>query len=155
MSVVRVAPFSFDRTWEFPVTPGVFWQTVSKPDDFPLWWGWLRTFESEGLSTGSRTDFVVQGPLPFKLHFVVVIDRIIEERRVDTTVSGDLDGPASLELEDEDDGCTARLRWRLEPRQPLLRRLARFSHPLLSWSHDQVVAMGVSQFRRRLARTRA
>jgi uncharacterized protein YndB with AHSA1/START domain len=155
MTIGRIGAFSFDRAWDFPVAPERFWRTVSETDSFPLWWGWLRFFESEGLTQGSKTDFVVQGALPYKLHFVVVIDRIVEERLVDTSVSGDLDGPASLEIAPTDEGCNARLRWQLEPQEPLLRRLSRVSHPLLSWSHDQVVAMGVSQFRRRLARAQA
>ena len=152
MTVGRIAPFTFDRSWEFPVAPDVFWQTVSETDEFPLWWGWLRFFESEGLAAGSKTDFVVQGALPYKLHFEVLIERIVEQQLVDTVVSGDLDGPASLEITPSPNGCVARLQWRLEPQEPFLRRLSRISHPLLSWSHDQVVAMGVSQFRRRLAR---
>jgi uncharacterized protein YndB with AHSA1/START domain len=152
MTPGRIAPFTFDRAWDFPVAPGVFWETVSQTDAYPLWWGWLRTFDSEGLVEGSKTDFVVQGALPYQLHFVVRIEHLVEARRVDTSVRGDLEGPASLELDAAPDGCVARLRWSLEPQEKLLRRLSMISHPLLSWSHDQVVAMGVSQFRRRLAR---
>jgi hypothetical protein len=152
MTVGRIEPFTFDRAWEFPVAPDVFWRTVSETDEFPLWWGWLRFFESEGLASGSKTDFVVQGALPYKLHFEVLIDRLIVEELVETRVSGDLDGPASLEISPSTNGCVARLHWLLEPQEPFLRRLTRISYPLLSWSHDQVVAMGVSQFRRRLAR---
>ena len=155
MTVGRIEPFTFDRSWEFPVAPDVFWRTVSETDEFPLWWGWLRFFESEGLAAGSKTQFVVQGALPYKLHFEVLIERIVEQQLVDTVVSGDLDGPAALEITPVRNGCVARLQWNLVPQEPLLRRLSRISHPLLSWSHDQVVAMGVSQFRRRLAHAQA
>jgi uncharacterized protein YndB with AHSA1/START domain len=148
-----IAPFEFDRSWEFPVDPDEFWAIVSHTDSFPLWWGWLRAFESEGLSEGAKTDFVVQGALPYQLHFVVVIDRLVEARLVETSVSGDVEGPASLEIEPAPEGCVATLRWTLEPQERVLRRLAMLSHHLLSWSHDQVVAMGVTQFRRRLARS--
>jgi uncharacterized protein YndB with AHSA1/START domain len=148
----HVKPFEFDRSWYFEVTPAVFWQIVGDTDEFPLWWGWLRTFESDGLVSGSTTDFVVQGALPYKLHFVVTIDQVTDEELVETTVSGDLEGPARLEITPEDGGCRARLQWRLEPRQTFLRRMAIVSHPLLTWSHDQVVAIGVKQFRRRLER---
>lgn len=147
-----VKPFEFDRSWHFEVPPAVFWETVSETDEFPLWWGWLRSFESGGLVVGSTTDFVVQGALPYKLHFVVTIDQVSDEQTVETTVTGDLEGPAMLEITPDDGGCRARLQWRLEPRQALLRRMTIVSHPLLTWSHDQVVAMGVKQFRRRLER---
>lgn len=154
MTLGRVAPFSFDRSWDFPVSTETFWDTVCDTREFPLWWGWLRSFESEGLVEGTTTEFAVQGALRYQLHFVVYLDRVISAERVDTTVSGDLEGPASLELTPTSDGCTARLQWDLEPLEPFLRRLSQLSHPLLAWSHDQVVAMGVAQFRRRLARTR-
>jgi uncharacterized protein YndB with AHSA1/START domain len=155
MTVGRVAPFSFDRSWGFAVSTERFWATVSDTREFPRWWGWLRSFESEGLVDGATTEFVVQGALRYQLHFVVRVDRVVATERVDTTVDGDLVGPASLELEPTDEGCTARLLWHLEPREPLLRRRSQLSHPLLTWSHDQVVAMGVAQFRRRLARAAA
>jgi hypothetical protein len=45
-------------------------------------------------------------------------------------------------------GCRARLAWSLEPRQRLLTTLATVSRPLMVWAHDQVVQMGVAQFRR-------
>lgn len=152
MSLRRVAPFEFDRSWQFPVSPEVFWNTISETDEFPLWWGWLRSFESDGLAPGSKTEFVVQGALPYKLHFVVAVNHVVPGRLVETDVSGHLEGPAALEIEPDDDGCRVHLRWRLEPQEAFLRRLAIVSHPLLAWSHDQVVMMGVAQFRRRLAR---
>jgi hypothetical protein len=148
----RPAPFVFDRAWDFAVPSAVFWRTVQATDEYPKWWGWLRSFRADGLRVGTKAEFVVQGALPYKLSFVVAIDRVIDEQLVETDVSGDLQGPATLWLEPTDEGCRARLRWRLEPHERLLRNLARVSHPLLAWSHDQVVAMGVEQFRRRLAR---
>jgi uncharacterized protein YndB with AHSA1/START domain len=148
----RPAPFEFDRAWEFPVTPDVFWRTVQATEEYPRWWGWLRSFHADGLRPGTKAEFVVQGALPYKLRFVVSVKRVVEEQLVEADVSGDLEGPAALRVEPADDGCVARLQWQLEPHEPLLRRLDRVSHPLLAWSHDQVIAMGVAQFRRRLVR---
>jgi hypothetical protein len=148
----RAAPFVFDQAWDFPVTAEVFWRTVQATDEYPRWWGWLRSFHADGLEAGTKAEFVVQGALPYRLRFVVAIERVVDERLVEAGVSGDLEGPASLEVEPTSEGCRAHLRWRLEPHEPLLRHLARVSHPLLAWSHDQVIAMGVAQFRRRLAR---
>jgi hypothetical protein len=154
MRLPRVAPFEFDRAWDFPVPPETFWATIVQTDEYPLWWGWLRSFDSPGVVAGSETEFVVQGALPYQLHFIVAVDRVVEQETVETHVLGDLEGLAALRLApDHDSGCIARLTWTLEPKEPFLRRLSVISHPLLAWSHDQVVSMGVRQFRRRLART--
>jgi hypothetical protein len=153
MRLARVAPFDFDRAWEFPVSPEAFWATIAATDEYPLWWGWLRSFESPGVIAGSETEFVVQGALPYQLHFIVAVDHVVEHETIETHVRGDLEGPASLHVTPDHDGaCVARLTWSLEPKEPFLRRLAVISHPLLAWSHDQVVSMGVRQFRRRLTR---
>jgi uncharacterized protein YndB with AHSA1/START domain len=154
MNPRRVAPFRFDRSWQFPIPPQEFWDTVSRTDQFPLWWGWLRSFDSGGLVAGATTRFAVQGALPYKLEFLVTVDRVVEPQLVETTVAGHLAGPATLTIAPDGDGCRARLAWVLEPRDAVVRRLAIVSHPLLAWSHDQVVNMGVTQFRRRLARAR-
>lgn len=150
MTPARPAPFAFDRSWEFPIDPPTFWSIVRETDRFPLWWGWLRSFDSGGLVVGATTDFVVQGALPYQLHFVVEVTRVVEPRLVETQVAGHLEGPASLGVEPAPDGSRVRLSWELEPRDPTLRRLAALSHPLLAWSHDQVVDLGVRQFRRRI-----
>ena len=77
----------------------------ARTDEYPLWWGWLRSFQSGGLVVGSTTDFVVQGALPYKLHFVVRIDQVSDAQIVETTVTGDLEGPAMLEITPDDGGC--------------------------------------------------
>jgi hypothetical protein len=151
----RPAPFEFDRSWHFATSPESFWRTVEQTDEYTRWWCWLRSFDADGLEEGAKAEFVVQAALPYKLHFVVAIDRVVEERLVEASVSGDLEGPAALEVAPEGEGTRAALRWHLEAREPLLRKVATFSHPLLAWSHDQVVAMGVAQFRRRLARAQS
>jgi hypothetical protein len=50
------------------------------------------------------------------LHFVVLIEGLVEERLVDTVVSGDLEGPATLEITPSADGCIGALRWTLDPK---------------------------------------
>jgi uncharacterized protein YndB with AHSA1/START domain len=143
-------PFRFDRAWEFPLSPDEFWEAVARVDEFPRWWGWLRSFRSDGLVAGSRSDFIVQSALPYKLHFEVVLDRVEPPRSVEAIIGGDLAGPASLDIERAGEGCRARLAWELEPRDALLRTMASISRPLMAWSHDQVVRLGIAQFRRQL-----
>ena len=63
-------------------------------------------------------------------------------------VSGDLDGPARLEITPTPMGCGARLVWSLELRQPWLARMARVTRPLLMWAHGRIISSGVRQFER-------
>ena len=67
---------------------------------------------------------------------------------VETRVSGDLEGPARLEITPTVSGCAARLVWSLELRKPWLARIARFTRPVLTWAHDRVISSGVHQFER-------
>lgn len=141
-------PFRVDRTWTFAVSPEEFWATVSRTDRYPEWWSWLREFQSDGLHDGSRGDCVIQPPLPYALRITVHVDRAVPPELVEGHVTGDLEGPARLQIARDASGCTARLVWSLEPRDAVLRRLPRITRPLLSWAHDRIVQVGVREFTR-------
>ncbi|HEV3227235.1 MAG TPA: hypothetical protein VGZ52_10380 [Acidimicrobiales bacterium] len=78
---------------------------------------------------------------------VAVVD-VVPEALVAVVVSGDLAGPARLEIEATSAGSVARLVWELEVRRSMLRVAASSARPLLQWGHDWVVRQGVEQFRR-------
>ncbi|HEX4778161.1 MAG TPA: SRPBCC family protein [Acidimicrobiia bacterium] len=142
--------FMFDRTWTFDVPPADLWSVMSRTDDFPRWWSWLRRCETDGLVPGALARCEVQAPLPYVLRFDVRVDRLEEGQLVETTVTGDLAGPARLEIDSADGaGSNARLAWALDVRAPLLRGLAAVARPAMLWAHDRVVAIGVAQFERR------
>lgn len=142
------AAFDYDRRFEFAVSPETFWQTVSRTDSYPEWWTWLREFDSDGLHTGSRTECVIRAPLPYALRVRIDVERAVRPDVVETRVSGDLDGPARLEISPTASGCTARLMWSLELREPWLARLARVTRPVLTWAHDRLITSGVREFER-------
>ncbi len=146
MSGAPAPTFPFDRSWVFPVPPAELWQAISRTDRFPEWWAWLRSFDSDGLAVGSTAHCVVRAPLPYTLSFRVAIHRVVPERLLDTLVSGDLEGPARLEVEPHPKGSTARLVWDLQLRPPVLRAASRLARPLMVWGHDWVVDNGVRQF---------
>jgi Polyketide cyclase / dehydrase and lipid transport len=143
------APFRFDRTWWFPVAPEQLWAVLHRTDRYPGWWSWLREFEAEGFEPGTTARCVIQSPLPYALRCTISVDEMRTAAEIVTTVSGDLRGPARLEVRGVADGCTARLVWSLVPGSPVLRHLARIGRPAMVWAHDRVVATGVDQFRRR------
>ena len=142
------AAFDYNRRFEFAVSPETFWQTVSRTDNFPVWWPWLRDFESDGLHAGSHTECVIRAPLPYALRVTIDVEQAVPPERVETRVTGDLEGPARLEISPTASGCAARLVWSLEVREPWLARLARFTRPVLTWAHDRVITSGVREFER-------
>lgn len=146
-----IHPFAFDRSFHFGLPPAELWAVLSCTHDFPRWWRWLRSFDTngvEGLEAGVEADCVVRGPLPYTLRFTVAVDEVVPERLVGTSVSGDISGPARLALEPTADGTDARLTWEVQVVDPALRAMSRIARPLMEWGHDWVVTRGVDQFRR-------
>jgi len=149
------SPFRFDRAWHFEVTPDELWTTLSHTDRYREWWPWLRTFtldasngngSQDALTTGRTAQLVIQAPLPYQLHCTVHVDDAVRNERLVTTVAGDLQGPARLELRAVDGGTEARLAWEFELRAPLLRTLAILGRPAMAWAHDRIVERGLVQF---------
>lgn len=141
-------PFSFDQAWVFAVSPADLWAVLSQTDRFQVWWPWLRTFDSEGLVEGTTAQCVVRAPVPYSLSFQVAIVTVEPGLLVDTKVSGDLEGPARLEVAAHAHGAEARLSWDLELRDPLLRAGSRAARPVMEWGHNWIIDSGVRQFRR-------
>jgi hypothetical protein len=151
-------PFAFDRTWVFAASPLEFFASIARTDVFTQWWSWLRVFEVEGtaetfvdagLQPGSLARCVIQAPLPYALRLTIAVEEVEADALVATQVDGDLRGPARLEIRPHVDGCTARLVWSLELRDPMLRNVAVVARPAMVWAHDRVVAAGVADFERR------
>ena len=144
-----VAPFRYDRTFDFDVDRDVLWDALTDTSRYPNWWPWLRKFDAPALTSGAVAHCAVRAPLPYTLEFSVHVESVEPGRVVDTQVRGDLSGPARLEVAaDGPDRSTARLAWEVELRVPLLSAASRVARPALVWAHDQVVASGVAGFRR-------
>ena len=142
------APFLYDHRFEFAVSPDTFWETISRTDSYPGWWSWLREFDSEGLRDGAHTECVIQAPLPYALHVAIDVEHVVRNERIETHVTGDLEGPARLEIAPTAGGCETRLVWLLELRERRLRQFARVARPVLGWAHDRIISLGVRQFER-------
>jgi len=142
-------PFEFDRAWVFATPPGEFYATVCRTDQFTDWWSWLRRFEIDGMYPGAQARCLIQAPLPYALNLTITIETVEPESRIETRVEGDLQGPARLEIEPHPLGCSARLVWSLELRDPILRNIAIVARPAMVWAHDRVVAAGITEFERR------
>lgn len=100
------------------------------------------------LEVGASTRCAIGPPLPYVLTVDLLVVDVVPESLVDVIVSGDLAGPARLEVEASPAGSTARLAWELDVRRPVLRLAAGVARPVLQWGHEWVVSNGVEQFRR-------
>jgi hypothetical protein len=104
---------------------------------------------ASGLAAGIIASCAVKAPLPYTLEFHVHVDQVDPGRSVDTHVTGDLRGPARLEVASAGEASTARLTWAVELQVPLLSAASLVARPVLVWAHDRVVLNGVDQFRER------
>ena len=137
------------------MTPGELWTTLAHTDRYREWWPWLRELHHRRRGgtapvtpdDGRTADVVIQAPLPYQLHCTVRVDDAVRDERLVTTVDGDLQGPARLELRPIAGGTEARLAWALELRAPLLRHAGGASaRPAMAWAHDRIVERGLVQF---------
>lgn len=141
-------PFAFDRAWEFAVGPEALWATLARTDRYCDWWPWLRELHVDGggLLPGSAAHVVIQAPLPYQLRCSVHVEEAVAPERLVATVSGDLEGPARLELVPRGAGTSARLVWELAVTSSLLRPISVVARPALAWAHDRIVERGLAQF---------
>jgi hypothetical protein len=130
------------------VPPAALWEALSRTEDYPRWWGWLRGFEGGALEEGRVTRCVVRAPLPYSLRFDVNLTRVIPKERVEASVTGDIDGPATLTVGPHPTGSEVHLSWAVELRSSFLRAASRLGRPLMQWGHEWVVDSGVDAFRR-------
>jgi carbon monoxide dehydrogenase subunit G len=143
--------FVYDKTFAFAVSRDALWAALTDTERFPEWWPWLKSFDAtgKGLAPGTVARCAVRAPLPYTLEFAVRVDRVVARESIETVVSGDLDGPARLEVDGDDGQSSARLTWSVELRLPFLSAASLVARPVLLWAHDRVVSSGVEQFRNR------
>ena len=141
-------PFAFDRTWDFGVSPADLWSTLAHTERYRAWWPWLRELDvdGEGLAAGTVATLVIQAPLPYQLRCTLRVLDADPPHRLEAVVTGDLAGPASLELVPVAAGTAARLAWTLDVQSALLRPLSLLARPALAWAHDRIVERGLQQF---------
>ena len=141
-----MTPFRFDRTWRFDVPVDRLWDALADTSRFPEWFPWLEADDLGPLKSGTVARFRVDPPLPYRLNLSVAILDVVPQESVATQVSGDLSGPARLEVEADGETSTARLEWSLVVRRPALVVLERIARPVMVWGHDAVVSRGLERF---------
>jgi hypothetical protein len=135
-----------DRHWVFGIGPQALWDVIARVDDYRSWWPWLQALEANDLVEGDIWRCVVQPPVPYILRFSIRLTEVDAPRHVSAAISGDVTGTASLEINERDNGCEARLLSAVAPGNGALRVVALFARPLARFGHDWVLDTGARQF---------
>jgi polyketide cyclase/dehydrase/lipid transport protein len=150
------APFPFDRTWELEAPRADVWNLMLQTHEYQTWWPWLERCDLQALAPGEGGTCVIRSPLRYSLTFAIHVETVDRERAMTARITGDLEGPAALELADATPGTsTLRMHFALELHQPLLRPLSIFARPFarpaMAWAHDRLSEAAVTDFRKALA----
>lgn len=139
-----------DRVDPMPVGPEALWARLGDVGAYPGWWPWLRAFDARALRAGETWRATISPPLPWRLTVAIHLEEVVEAERVVARLTGDIAGPARLELRPDPGGTLLALRAELAPAKPALRALAATARPLAQASHDHVIVRALDQLRRHL-----
>ena len=137
-----------ERTESFAQDVEVVWSWMSRTEQFPTWWRWLREFEAEGggLVDGGVLRGLVVPPIPYRFRVGIHLEQVRPAEHITARLTGDLLGPAELWLTPRGRGTDLTIRWHVEMRKPAMRAAARYARSLLLWGHDQVIDITVGRF---------
>lgn len=135
-----------DRSYPLGEGPHEAWDALTRVDDYRRWWPWLRRFDAERLAPGERWEARIQVPMPWSLRFSLDLHDVEAPVRVSATVTGDIEGTATITVEPVGASAEIRLRSDLAPRHRLLRGVNRIIPGVSRMLHDRVVDRAFRQF---------
>ena len=138
-----------DRRYPFDHERAGVWQALSRVDDYPTWWPWLKEFDGVRLAAGERWRCAVRPQLPYTLRFVIELTEVADTEHACARLEGDIRGWARITLTDYGRGSEVRLVSDLDATGGLAGLIDRLVHPLAAAGHDWVLDNGIRQFRRR------
>ena len=138
-----------DRSYPLDEPAGRAWDALTRVDEYQRWWPWLRRFDAGALAPGERWQARIRVPMPWSLRFTVDIEAVDAPERVVATLTGDIEGTATVTLEPRGAAATIRLRSDLAPRHRLLRWVNTLAPSVSRRLHDRVVDKAFRQFTRR------
>lgn len=136
-----------DRRFRFDIERASVWAAITRIDRYRECWPWLHGFDGTTFSEGVRWRCVVKPPLPYTLHFEVILIEVVDYDLVRARIEGDITGWAQLTAIDRDFGSEFRLISELSPASGALRLMTRLAPPVAAFGHDWVLDTGVRQFR--------
>lgn len=135
-----------DRVYRLSIPRDELWLRIAVVGNYSTWWPWLRKFEASALATGEVWHGTLQPPVPYAIHCDVRFETVIEAKLIAALVTGDIAGPARIELRDETSGTQVRVVSQLQARSRSIRIVARVMPWLARRAHDWVLDTAALQF---------
>ncbi len=131
-----VRAFSFHSTWWLPHSVSEVHATLIDVERYPEWWpqvvACLRLGPEDGL-------VLCRSALPYTLEMRLHAEHV-EPDRLETSVSGDLEGWVRWRLVDEDAGCRVVFEQEVVVRSLALSLGSYLARPVLRWNHARMMA---------------
>lgn len=153
-----MATYRFVDHWRVPGTPGAVYDLLSRPRDYPCWWGdaFLAGTGDDGpAAPGKRARVVTRGWLPYRLRWELVCVEASAPHLLVSQVHGDFEGTGTWVITADGDGTHATLTWAVEVRKPLIRHAPAVLRPLFAWNHRWAMRRGEGRITALLAQGRA
>jgi hypothetical protein len=152
--------YHFVTRWRFEGTPEEIFSVISRPEEFPRWWGsvYLEAEEMEAgdvSGLGRSVRFRTKGLLPYRLHWQSRAVEIDKPRRLMVEATGDLAGRGSWYLEQDQHFTDVMFDWQISADKPLLRYLSWLLKPMFRANHHWAMEEGRRGLEKELRALRA
>jgi hypothetical protein len=118
---------------------------IGEPLEYPSWWGdvFLEVGGDPGPPRpGLRTTITARSFLPYKLRFASEVVAAERPRRIEMTLSGDLEGGGGWSFVEDEGGTNATLDWHPIVQKPFVRNLTPVLRPLFRANHRWTMRRG-------------
>jgi Polyketide cyclase / dehydrase and lipid transport len=127
--------YSLVTRWRFKASAAQVFAFISRPEDFPRWWGSVYK-KAQQMDAGSEQGigrvirFRTKGFLPFRRRWEVRITEAVPPTRIAMLTTGNMAARGLWLLEEEGGITDVMFEWRLTARKPLLRFVSTLFRPL-------------------------
>ena len=139
--------YHFVTRWRLHGTPEEIFALLTRPEEFPRWWGavYLEATEVQSGDTngvGRSFHFKTKGWLPYRFRWDSIVTEVVHPQRLVMRSTGDLPGRESWTLDGDSHFTDILFDWEVAAAKPLLRYLSVFLKPIFKANHRWAMKQG-------------